>query len=396
MKQDFVFFSESVTRGHPDKLCDQISDAIVDRFLEQDVSARVDAECALSKGVLFIAAHFASSVGVDVTEAARGVIRTAGYEQGVFNAEDCTILTSVSEVPPSDTRASADNGEGLRSALAEQQVTVFGYACQDTPALMPAPISLAHELARGLDRAREAGDLEGLSPDAKTQIAVQYENRKPSRVHSISVVASAEAHRSTRGEDLREAILEGVIGSVFEGRRLAPDQDTGIYVSTQPTFAAGGPSVHSGLTGRKTAVDTYGEYARHSGSALSGKDPLRIDRMGAYAARYAAKNVVAAGLASECEVQLSYSIGQARPVSLNVDAFGTSELDDAELTRRVDEAFDFRPGAILLDFGIRERFLGGVQSFFLPTATYGHMGREDLALPWEAADKVPDLLEGSS
>jgi S-adenosylmethionine synthetase len=391
MKEDFVFVSESVTKGHPDKLCDQISDAIVDGFLERDPAAHIDAECAVSTGIVFIAAHFASSSSVDLAETARRVIRAAGYNSGAFNADDCTILTSLHE--DGNAAASRSYLDEAVSAPAQQQATVFGYACRDTPALMPIPVTIAHDLARALDRARESGELAELSPDGKTQVAVEYRARKPVGVHGVSIVVKPRQGASLSGERLRNEIMQSVITPVLEARSLAPRADTRIFVNSEPSVAAGGPSVHSGLTGRKTAVDTYGEFARHSGSALSGKDPLRIDRMGAYAARYAAKNVVAAGLATECEVQLSYSIGETHPVSLSIDSFGTSKLGDEELTRRVAGTFDFRPGAILRDFAIRERFRGAAGSFFLPLATYGHMGRDDLGVPWESTDKIRALQD---
>jgi S-adenosylmethionine synthetase len=388
MKTDFVFVSESLTKGHPDKLCDQISDAIVDSFVRQDSNARVDAECAVSSGIVFIAAHFHAAADVDVTATAREVILAAGYTGGEFNAEDCTILTSLRELPVDALPTARDD---LSATPAAQQATVFGYACRDTPELMPLPIVLAHDLARALDRGREAGALNALSPDAKTQVAIEYVDRKPARVHSLSIVVSSNGKSPVSAGERQRAITEHVILPALATRSLTTDSGTRIFVVSEPGLAAGGPTLHSGLTGRKTAVDTYGDFARHGGSALSGKDPLRIDRMGAYAARYAAKNIVAAGLASECEVQLSYGIGQATPVSLNVDSFGTAQVSDAELTRRVAAAFDFRPGAILERFALREKLAGGTFAF-LPTATYGHMGREDLGVPWETTDCIEKLL----
>ncbi len=394
MKNDFIFISESVTEGHPDKLCDVISDAIVDEFLRQDPCSRITAECALSKGIGFIAARFASDAVVDVGGLARTVIREVGYDAGEFNATDCTLMTSLSQ---HDTRARFNvddahiSDHDVEHLPAQNQVTVFGFACTQTPALMPLPIWLANRLARRLTAARLLRELSYLSPDGKIQVGIEYRGRKPSRVHSITIIAGQHEAATPAAKTLKHDLMEQVINPVFAQEEIAPDDKTRIFFNPDGPLVGGGPAVHSGLTGRKTAIDTYGEYARHSGAALSGKDPMRIDRVGAYAARYAAKNVVAAGLADECEVLLSYTIGLTRPVSVQVETFDTGRVDDAEITARLLAEFDFRLGAIVRRFHLRQ-MSGKVKSgFYKKLAAYGQMGRMDLALPWEATDKAQAL-----
>lgn len=319
MKKDFMFSSESVTEGHPDKLCDQISDAIVDKFLQKDPYSHVIAECAVATALVFIAARFESDAVVDFTKIARKVIEQVGYDEPDFNAKTCSIITSVQELQSSsyrywDARKLAD--DEIELIPATDQVTVFGFACNQTPALMPLPIWLAHQLARRLTTVRHEKILPYIAPDGKTQVGIEYRDRKPHRIHSISILASKKSNfTSDKNDDktLQQEVKEMIIDHVFAEEKIQPDAKTRIFIDFNQHFAIGGPSVHSGLTGRKNAIDTYGEYSRHSGAALSGKDPTRIDRVGAYAARYAAKNVVAAGLAEECEVQLTYSMGLARP-----------------------------------------------------------------------------------
>jgi S-adenosylmethionine synthetase len=402
MKTDFVFTSESVTEGHPDKLCDQISDAIVDRFLQQDPYARVIAECAASTAILFVAARFDSTAHVDFPAVARLVIHQVGYDQPVFNSKTCSIVTSLKELP--HDRASAFDETQLSEAeidriAVKNQATVFGFACNQTPALMPLPIWLAHRLARRLMSVRLTKLLPYLTPDGKTQVGIEYRQRRPYRIHSITVIASQNEPDTSTGptlQRLQEDIRQAVIDFVFQEEELRPDARTQIFVNPDGAFIMGGPSMHSGLTGRKNAIDTYGEYSRHSGAALSGKDPTRIDRVGAYAARYAAKNVVAAGLAEECEVQLSYSIGLARPVSVQVETFGTGKVPDATITALLEQHFDFRLAGIIRQFKLRRLPMQVKGGFYQKLAAYGHVGRMDIGLPWEVTDRVSILQEHST
>lgn len=386
MKRDFMFTSESVTEGHPDKVCDLISDAIVDRFLMQDPFSKIVTECAVATGVVFIAARFASQATIDMPDAARSIIRQVGYETGEFNASDCTILTNLRELPATEYHAVDEreltDGE-LDGIGAENQVTVFGFACNQTSALMPLPIWLAHRLARRLTAARLQRDLRYLSPDGKTQVGVEYRNRRPHRIHSITLIASQAEAGFPDAQRLREDLIEQVIRPVFAQESIRPDDQTQLWVNPNGAFVGGGPAMHSGLTGRKNAIDLYGEYSRQSGAALSGKGPMRIDRMGAYAARHAAKCVVACGLAEECELQLSYSIGHARPVSVQVETYGTGIVDDEEIARRVQANFDFRVAAIVARYNLRHLPSALKGGFYKRLAAYGHVGRMDIGLPWE-------------
>jgi S-adenosylmethionine synthetase len=393
MRQDFMFTSESVTPGHPDKLCDQISDAIVDRVLQQDPLARVMTECAVSTGVLFLAARFDPNAAVDFTQMARRVIDQVGYTQPRFNSKSCTILSSLEELP-TDKRYRCDVRQlsvaEIDDITARDQATVFGFACNQTPQFMPMPVVMAHQLARSLDAARQ-GTLPYLNPDGKTQVGVEYRERRPTRIHSLTVIASqAEASQVTLSQ-LRHDVQARVITPAFADAAIRPDQDTRIFINPEGPVISGGPSVHAGLTGRKNGIDTYGEYAKHSSAALSGKDPFRIDRVGAYAARYAAKNIVAANLAEACEVQLSYTIGLSRPVSIQVETFGTEQIPETEITRRVEQNFDFRLGSIMQQFDLQQLPSHSKDGFYQRLATYGHMGRPDLDLPWESLDKVSCL-----
>ncbi|MCF6158999.1 MAG: methionine adenosyltransferase [wastewater metagenome] len=391
MKEDFIFTSESVTEGHPDKLCDLISDAIVDHFLQQNPLSMIIAECAVSTSIVFIAARFVSNVIADFPHIARQVINQVGYEQHSFNGKTCGIVTSLKEMPDGEQRCFDErtlSDEEIERIPVKNQVTAFGFACNQTPAFMPLPIWLAHRLARKLTSARLQKILPYLEPDGKTQVGIEYRNRRPFRIHSITVIASQKRSEEPALRKLESDIREAVIESVFRDEPIKPDDRTRIFVNPDGPFLMGGPSVHSGLTGRKTAIDTYGEYARHSGAALSGKDPTRIDRVGAYAARYAAKNVVAAGLADECEVQLSYSIGLSRPVSIQVETFGTGKISDDEIARLIERHFDFRLASIIKQFNLRylpSLVRGG---FYKKLAAYGHVGRMDIGLPWELIDKA--------
>jgi S-adenosylmethionine synthetase len=385
-----IFTSESVTAGHPDKLCDQISDAAIDAFLRQDAGARAVIECAVATGVVFLAARFAADVVVDLPALARKVIADVGYNESRFNARDCSILTSLTELPL-ETREPplvAPDETAIGRYVARDQANVFGYACRDTLDLMPLPISLAHRLARALDHARRT-TTRWLSPDAKTQVAVEYRDSRPTRIQGITLTAGVKPDASATGvaDHLRAIAMDALAECEFR-----PEAAAEVHINTGGLFDVGGPARHAGLTGRKNGIDTYGEIARQSGAALSGKDPSRIDRIGAYAARHAAKNIVAAGLAERCEVHLAYAIGQARPLSLSVETFGTSRKSDAAIAKRLDTVLDFRPAAIAHRFGLRTRpAVSEERGFYQPLAVYGHFGRAELDLPWEATE-VADAL----
>ncbi len=395
MKKNYIHMSESVTEGHPDKLCDQISDAIVDRFLEHDSHARIIAECAVSSSIVFIAARFASGLKVDFPNVARKVIRRIGYVDQEFNFQTCSILTSLKEMER-EHDTFPDEGEmtekDIDRLLVYDQVTLFGFACNQSPTLIPLPIWLAHKLARRLTEVRLQNVLPYLAPDGTTQVGVEYKNRAPVRIHSITVNSSQKDRTYPNQERLRSDIIEAVIEAAFEDEPIAPDKKTRLFVNPGGPLKLGGPSVHSGLTGRKNAIDTYGGYSRNSGAALSGKDPLRIDRVGAYAARYAAKNVVASGLADQCQVQISYSIGLAGPVSLHVETMGTGKIPDYEIANLLEKHFDFRLGGILRQFNLRKLPSMSSGGFYRKIAAYGHVGRSDMELPWEVTDKV-ELLK---
>ncbi len=391
MKNDFIFTSESVTEGHPDKLCDQISDAVVDHFLQQDPHSRVISECAVSTSIVFMAARFESQASIDFPNVARQVIRQIGYEQNAFDAKTCSIVTSLKELPP-DSETMFDehklSEEEIERIPVRNQVTVFGFACNQTAALIPLPIWLAHRLARRLTSVRLQKILPYLAPDGKTQVGVEYRKRRPARIHSITLTASQNRASDPDLEKIRQEIREAVIQQVFSEEEIRPDERTRIFINPEGPFILGGPSVHSGLTGRKNAIDTYGEYSRQSGAALSGKDPTRIDRIGAYAARYAAKNIVASGAADECEVHLTYSIGLSRPVSVQVETFGTGRIPDEEIAARLEKQFDFRLAGIIRQFNLRQLPSLTKGGFYKKLAAYGHVGRMDMGLPWELTDKM--------
>ena len=394
MKSDYMFSSESVTEGHPDKLCDQIADAVVDQYLRQDPMSRVLAECAVSNGILFIATRFASTATVDIPEVARQVIRQVGYTGEDFNADTCTVMTSLAELPLThldDERALED--DALERIPAHNMANVFGFACDQTPVLMPLPIWLAHKLARRLAAARQQQQLTYLSPDGKCQVGVEYRKGRPWRIHSLTLVAGQRRGQTVSTERLRDDLMALVVEPVFQDEAIRPDRGTAIYVNPEGPLIDGGPAVHSGLTGRKNAIDSYGEYCRQSESALSGKDPTRIDRVGAYAARHAAKNVVAAGLASACEVQLTYSPGLSRPVSVQVETFGSGRLPDEVLAERIRARFDFRPAGIVRAYNLRHLPAIHRGGFYRRLAAYGQVGRLDLALPWERTDQAALLRE---
>ena len=394
MKKDFMFTSESVTEGHPDKLCDLISDAIVDHVLQRDPYAQIIAECAIATAIVFIAARFASPARVDFGQIARQVIGQIGYDQKAFNDKTCSIITSLREFSSADRRNVDEQSlseDDLDLITAKNQVTAFGFACSQTSAFMPLPIWLAHKLARKLTSVQLQKTLSDLAPDGKTQVGVEYCGGKPCRIYSITVVASQNRSPEKGGpgaKQLYDDVMEMVIRPVFQDEVIRPDDRTRIFVNPDGPFIHGGPAVHSGLTGRKNAIDTYGEYSRHSGAALCGKDPSRIDRIGAYVARYAAKNVVAAGLASSCEVQLSYTIGIARPVSVQVETFGTGTIPDQKISELLERHFDFRPAGIIRQFNLRHLPSVVKGGFYRKLAAYGQVGRMDIGLPWELTDKA--------
>ncbi|MEA1992374.1 MAG: methionine adenosyltransferase [Thermodesulfobacteriota bacterium] len=395
MRKDFIFTSESVTEGHPDKLCDQISDAIVDRFLQQDPYSSIIAECAVSQSIVFIALVFSSTALIDVANVARNIINQVGYDDPPFSGGTCTALTSIKELPLArklrfdETRLTEEEIDQI--TVRHNQVNAFGFACDQTQVFMPLPIWLAHKLARRLTSVRFRKLLPYLAPDGKTQVGVEYRNGRPHRIYSITIQvcqkkpsAGDVPHLKALENDIRETVID----PSFHEEAIRPDTKTRIFIQPEAPDIGCGPTMHSGLTGRKNAIDTYGEYSRHSGAALSGKDPRRIDRIGAYAARYAAKNIVAAGLADECEVQLSYSIGMSRPVSIQVETFGTGKVTEAGIVALLKEHFDFRPAGIMRQFNLRHLPADIKGGFYRKLAAYGHVGRMDIGLPWEVTDKV--------
>ena len=393
----YAFFSsESVTEGHPDKLCDQISDAIIDKFLQQDPYAEVTAECAVAKGIVFIATRFASLASVDVTEVARSIITEIGYRKVDFDGRTCSVVTSLNESPLVDAyRFEPDDltENEIEQIAAVNQASVFGFACRQTNVLMPLPIWLAHKLARRLTTARLGGVLPYLRPDGKTFVGVEYQNRQPFRIHTIVISTQyyLPAAQPSVEKKLEEDISGHVIKPVFQDELLQPDRNTRVLINPEGEFTVGGPARDTGLTGRKIMVDTYGGYARHGGSAISGKDLTNVGRIGVYAARYVAKNLVAAGIAEECEVHLSYAIGKSRPISIDIDTFNTGRCHDERIREVVQELFDLRPAAILRQFRLRHLPSVRRDGFYRKIAAYGQVGRMDIALPWEKTDRVDDL-----
>ncbi len=372
--RDFILTSESTTAGHPDKLCDQISDAVVDACLNEDPPAGVNAECAVSNGVVFLTVRREARANPDLTGIARDVIAEAGYLSGPFAADSCTVLTTTSLI---------DAASAGHAARAAHSATVFGYACSHTPERTPYAIWCAHRVTRALDAARRAQRLAYLLPDGQAQVAISFRDRQPAAIHSVVLTTALGAEAPADDAALREDLLSAVIGPALDGAAIELTDHTRIIVVRAAPSPAGGPANHAGLTGRKTSDDSYGGYVRHSGAALSGKDPSRIDRIAAYAARHAAKCVLAAGIALECEVQLSYAVGDEGPISLEVDSFGSGTVPDARIEARLRETFDLGVGAIAERLGLwtLSRSRGG--RFYRDLAVYGHFGREDLAAPWE-------------
>ncbi len=387
MTRETIFTSESVTSGHPDKLCDQISDAAIDAFLRQNPNTRAIVECAIATGVVFLAARFSAGSAVDLPSLARTVITDAGYFDTDFDARKCSILTSFSELPVATAEPEPDplDEAALDRLAAHEQANVFGYACKETAASMPLPIVLAHAVARALDASRRT-HATWLAPDAKTQVAVIYAGSRPSRLHGISISGSVRIDIADATEQLRQLATTIAADAGYEL------DEPSIHIYLDRDYESAGPARHAGLTGRKNGIDTYGEIARHSGAALSGKDPSRIDRIGAYAARYAAKNVVAADLAERCEVHIAYMIGQARPLSVSVNTFNSGRVHEDDIAARLDAVLDLRPAAIAHRFALRtlpgQR---GPSGFYRPLAVYGHFGRPELDLPWEQTDLADAL-----
>ncbi len=386
-----LFTSESVTEGHPDKICDKISDAILDEMLRQDPMSRVACETFATTGIITVMGEVTTKAGVDIQRIVRDTVREIGYDRAKygFDATTCAVLSSLHEQSPDialgvDRCAEAKNGEMTddMDIGAGDQGLMFGYACNETPELMPLPISLAHRLAKRLTEVRKNGKLSYLRPDGKTQVTVEYENGKPVRVDTVVVSTQHSAEMDT--DTIRKDIIDQVILPVIPHNLLSGE--TKIYVNPTGRFVIGGPAGDTGLTGRKIIVDTYGGYARHGGGAFSGKDPTKVDRSASYAARYVAKNIVKAGLADRCEVQVAYAIGVARPVSLMIDTFGTGKVPDEKLVAAVEQSVDLRPAAIIRKFDLR-------RPIYKELAAYGHMGREDLGVKWEECDIADRLAE---
>lgn len=393
----FLFTSESVTEGHPDKICDQISDAILDALLEQDPMSRVACETATTTGLVLVMGEISTTAYVDIQKIVRDTVREIGYTRGKFgfDADTCAVITAIDEQSPDiamgvNRALEARTGAGAESGMSDDEIEaigagdqgmMFGYATNETEEYMPYPISLAHKLARQLTKVRKDGTLKYLRPDGKTQVTVEYdENGKPFRLDAV--VLSTQHDPEVSQEQIHEDIKKNVFDVILPPDMV--DENTKFFVNPTGRFVVGGPNGDSGLTGRKIIVDTYGGYARHGGGAFSGKDCTKVDRSAAYAARYVAKNIVAAGLASKCEIQLSYAIGVARPTSVMVDTFGTGMVSDEKLTEIIRENFDLRPAGIIKMLDLR-------RPIYKQTAAYGHFGRNDLDLPWEKTDRAEAL-----
>ncbi|MBI2969448.1 MAG: methionine adenosyltransferase [Gammaproteobacteria bacterium] len=382
MSDSYLFTSESVSEGHPDKLCDQISDAVLDAMLKQDPRSRVACEALVTTGLAVVAGEVTTRATVDVTEIVRTTIRDIGYTSSEvgFDGNTCGVLVSLGKQSP-DIAMGVDEGENKDQGAGDQGM-MFGYACNETLELMPAPIALAHRLVRRQSEVRKSGSLNWLRPDAKSQVTLRYEKHRPQRIEAV--VLSTQHAPEISQDKLREAVREEILNPVLPRDWL--HKDTKFFINPTGRFVIGGPMGDAGLTGRKIIVDTYGGMARHGGGAFSGKDPSKVDRSAAYAARYVARNIVAAGLAERCEIQVSYAIGVAEPTSISVQTFGTGKVEEGKLTAAVREIFDLRPKGII-------RMLDLLRPIYRQTAAYGHFGRIDLDVPWEKADKAEALKD---
>ena len=409
--KNFLFTSESVTEGHPDKVCDQISDAILDEFLTKYPQSRVAAETTVTTGMALVCGEITSDCYVDIPSVVRNTIKNIGYtesEGGGFDFNTCAVLTSIDEqscdIAGGVNKALESRSDNADTSVSEtedigagDQGIMLGYACNETPELMPLPISLAHKLSYRLAQVRKQGILSYLRPDGKSQVTVEYVDGKPSRIHTVLIstqhddVIDGISDNAKIQEKIREDIKKYVIDYVFENESIKLDAETKILVNPSGRFVVGGPQGDAGLTGRKIIVDTYGGYSRHGGGAFSGKDPTKVDRSAAYAARYVAKNVVAAGLAEKCEIELAYAIGVAEPISIMVDTFGTGKISDDEISELVSKNFDLRPAAIIKNFDLRNLPAKNGGKFYQLLAAYGHMGRTDIDVPWEHTDKADAL-----
>ncbi|MDF2521331.1 MAG: S-adenosylmethionine synthetase [Clostridia bacterium] len=386
-----LFTSESVTEGHPDKMCDQISDAVLDAILEKDPMGRVACETSITTGLVLVMGEISTSCYVDIPKIVRQTVEEIGYTRAKygFDSDTCGVITAIHEQSTDiamgvDKALEAKRGEmsdaEINATGAGDQGMMFGYACDETPELMPMPIALAHKLSRRLTQVRKEGILDYLRPDGKTQVTVEYDDNKPVRIETV--VVSTQHSPEVDHDTIERDLMEYVIKPIIPGEML--DKDTKYFINPTGRFVIGGPHGDSGLTGRKIIVDTYGGYARHGGGAFSGKDPTKVDRSASYATRYVAKNIVAAGLASKCEVQVAYAIGVAKPVSVLVETFGTGKLSEEKISEIVTKVFDLRPAAIIRDLDLR-------RPIYRQVAAYGHMGRTDIDVPWERTDKVDEI-----
>lgn len=412
----YLFTSESVTEGHPDKVCDQISDAILDEFLTKDSKSRVAAETSVTTGMVLVAGEITSSCYVDIPHIVRTTIEDIGYtgkSSGGFDSKTCAVLTSIDEQSSDiaggvnkafetrDNNAAVSADETNNIGAGDQGI-MFGFACNETPELMPLPISLAHKLSYRLSQVRKQGILNYLRPDGKSQVTVEYENDKPVRIDTVVIstqhdeVINGYSDNTKVQEIINKDMIKHVIEYVFKDEELKPDETTKYLINPSGRFVIGGPQGDAGLTGRKIIVDTYGGYSRHGGGAFSGKDPTKVDRSAAYAARYVAKNIVAAGLADKCEIELGYAIGVAEPVSIYVETFGTGKISDDQIMELIQKNFDLRPRAIINQFDLRNLPAKNGGKFYQKLAAYGHMGRVDFDVPWEHIDKVDALKKQAS